>query len=151
MTVEKRGQFWFGDSQVDIRKELCRYSDLNGYRATLFADAVCDCDNKRFELQLDDSEGAAIRTCVDCQRVHPIGDSDDYLSDANLESCECPCGSCHFEIAVGVSLYQATDDIRWTYIRWTYIGCRCIDCHLIACFGDWKSEYIGSSEYLARV
>ena len=44
---------------------------------------------------------------------HPIGDSSEYLKDAELEECACPCGSEEFEITVGVSLYEDSNDVRW--------------------------------------
>ena len=77
---------------------------------------------------------------------HPIGDSADYLEEAHLEDCACPCGGEVFEIAAGVSLYQDSEDVRWFYV-----GCRCPSCGLTACYGDWKNEYNDYRELLASV
>ncbi len=97
-------------------------------------------------MQLDENEGAAVRVCAKCKAEHPIGDSDEYLEDAELEECACPCGNEEFEVTVGVSLYEDSEDVRWLYL-----GCRCPKCGLAACYGDWKNEYIGYRELLKRV
>jgi hypothetical protein len=146
MALKKRGKYRYGDSQADIREEVLRYSEANTYLANHFADAACPCGGKRFRLALDDAEGAAVRTCVGCGAVHPIGDSGEYLEDAELEECACPCGGEEFEITVGVSLYEDSADVRWLYL-----ACRCPRCALIAVYGDWKSEFNGYQELLARV
>jgi hypothetical protein len=78
--------------------------------------------------------------------VHPIGDSAEYLDDAQLEECECPCGHGSFEITAGVSLYKSSEDVRWFYL-----GCRCPVCGLIACYGDWKNEFEDYRKLLSRV
>ena len=146
MALRKKGKFYYGDSQSDIREELIRYSQLNKYTAVHFVDAVCICGGKLFNLALDEDAGVAVRRCINCQNEHPIGDSDEFLEDAELEDCECPCGSRTFEITVGVALYESSNDVKWIYI-----GCRCKNCGLTACYGDWKNEYINFSELLNRV
>jgi len=77
---------------------------------------------------------------------HPIGDSEDYLEEAELEECECPCRFDKFEVTVGVALYGGTEDVKWLYL-----GCRCVRCGLTACYGDWKNEYEDFRELLKRV
>src|SRR5882757_6596326 len=104
MSLRQQGKHIYGDAQADIRAELLRYSELNGYSASHFSDAVCKCGGRRFYLLMDDTEGAAVRECVACQEKHAIGDSDEYLADASLEECECPCGEGTFEITAGVAL-----------------------------------------------
>ena len=59
-----------------------------------------DVGRHTFRLSLDDDEEAAVRRCVACMAEHPIGDSSEYLKDAELEECACPCGSEEFEITV---------------------------------------------------
>lgn len=146
MALRKRGSNRYGDNQADIREEITRYSELNGYLAVYFADATCKCGERRFRLSLDDNEGAAVRVCTTCNVEHPIGDSNEYLDDATLEECACPCGNEAFEITVGVSLYESSDDVKWLYL-----GCRCPECQLTAVYGDWKNEYPGYLELLSRV
>jgi hypothetical protein len=146
MALVKRGKHWYGDEQADVPSELLRYSQRNGYPAEHFAHAVCQCGGRIFRLSLDDTEGAAVRVCISCGDEHPIGDSAEYLGDAQLEECECPCGHDSFEITAGVSLYECSQDVRWLYL-----GCRCPVCGLIACYGDWKNEFEGYPELLGRV
>jgi hypothetical protein len=146
MGLQKRGDYHHGDSQADIRDEVTRYSELNGYVAQHFADAECSCGGRNFRLLLDGNEGAAVRQCVACATDHPIGDSDEFLADAELEECACPCGAEKFEITVGVSLYRGSEDVKWMYL-----GCRCPNCGITAVYGDWKNEFEGYREFLARV
>ncbi len=146
MALRKRGKWRYGDSQADIRAEILRYSKGVTYFAHHYADAVCVCGGKVFSLLLDDTQGAAVRRCVACPDEHPIGDSDEYLAEAELEECACPCGGEAFEITVAVSLYDDSEDVRWLYV-----GCRCPTCGLTAVYGDWKNEYSGYRELLARV
>jgi hypothetical protein len=145
MALKQRGDHRYGDSQHDIREEVSRYA-AGSYPAHHFADAVCACGARAFRLAVDDVEGAAVRTCSACARSQPIGDSADYLEDASLEECACPCGGEVFEVTVGVSLYASSEDVRWLYL-----GCRCVACGLTAVYGDWKNEFTGYRDLLARV
>lgn len=144
--LNQRGKYWYGDSQADIRGEVLRYSKRNGYSAQYFADAICSCGNREFQLSLDDNEDAAIRRCSKCGIQHAIGDSGDYLDDAKLEECGCPCGTDDLEITVGVSLYANSEDVRWLYL-----GCRRPQCGLTAVYGDWKCEFVGDDFLLQKV
>lgn len=145
MALRKKGKYRYGDSQADLRDEIKRYSHF-GYPADHFADARCSCGSTTFNLLLDDAQGVAIRTCMKCRLRHPIGDSGEYVDGAELEECACPCESEQFEISVGVSLYQDSQDVRWLYV-----GCRCLACGLTAVYGDWKNEFEGYSDLLANV
>ncbi|MCA9179335.1 MAG: hypothetical protein KDB14_32980 [Planctomycetales bacterium] len=130
-----------------MRGEITRYSKSVGYLAEHFADAVCACGGKAFWLLLDEAAGVASRICVACEsEAHPIGDSEDFMDEADEEECVCPCGEDVFEVTVGVSLYDGSEDVRWLYF-----GCRCVACGLTAVYGDWKNEYIGYRELLKRV
>jgi hypothetical protein len=146
MALTKRDNYYFGDCLADIRPELLRYSKQNGYPAHHFAEATCKCGGQVFRLALDDNQGVAVRTCISCGAEHPIGDSGEFLEDAELGECECPCGGEEFEIMAGVSLYEDSADVRWLYL-----GCRCPNCGLTAVYGDWKNEFIGYEELLARL
>lgn len=146
MALNKRGAHFYGDSQDDIRDEVHRYSRLNGYMVQHFADAICTCGSRTFRLALDDNEGAAVRICSQCNADHAIGDSEDYLDDASPEECACTCGNEAFEITLGVSLYDESDDVKWLYV-----GCRCSKCGLTAVYGDWKNEFVGYQALLERV
>src|SRR5262245_30323958 len=102
MALRKRGKWWYGTCQTDIRAEIVRYSKEGGYLAEHFADAVCSCGNKVFALYLDDTAGVASRVCVACDAdTHPIGDSAEFMDESEEEQCTCPCGAEVFEISVG--------------------------------------------------
>jgi hypothetical protein len=146
MALKKRGKYRYGDSQKDIRAEIVRYSKENGYVAQHFADAVCQCGGRLFSVLLDENEGAAARTCIACDHQHPIGDSEEYLDDAELGQCACPCEKETFEVTVGVSLYDDSEDVRWLYL-----GFRCPSCGITAVYGDWKNEFNGYKQLLAQV
>jgi hypothetical protein len=146
MALRKKGKYRYGDSHLDIETELSRYSDLNGYPTKYYVNASCICSGKLFNLKLDDNEGVAIRSCVSCEYEHPIGDSIEYTGNAELEECECPCGFAAFEITVGISLFEESEDIKWIYI-----GCRCENCGLTACYGDWKNEYSNFYKLISRI
>jgi hypothetical protein len=146
MPISKRGDHYYGESQADIREEIWRYSEKNGYLADHFAEAVCACGGTLFGLMIDEGTGAAVRKCAYCASEHAIGDSGDYLSGAVLEEYSCLCGGEHFEITVGVSLYDESEDVRWLDL-----GCRCRGCGLTGVYGDWKSESLGYRELLAKV
>ncbi len=146
MTLHTRGAHRYGDDQADIRAELLRYSTANAYPVQHYADAVCRCGSRHFQLSLDDTEGAAVRRCAGCQQEHPMGDSEEYLEEATLEACACPCGADKFEITAGVSLYADS-----AAVRWLYLGCRCRQCGLTAVYGDWKNEFESYGELLANI
>jgi hypothetical protein len=146
MPLQKRGKHWYGEDYADIHGEITRYAGLNGYQADHFADAVCKCGDRQFGLTLDDNAGAAVRRCAACKADHPIGDSSEYMHEAQLAGCACPCGQETFEISVGVSLYEGSQDVRSLYL-----GCRCAHCGLIAVYGDWKNEYDDYRALLAKV
>jgi len=146
MVLKRRGEHRYGETQADLREEVTRYARANHYVAHHFADPICGCGSRVFRLNLDDTAGAAVRTCVGCGDVHAIGDSGEYLDEADLEECACPCGGEVFELTAAVSLYRGSDDVRWFYL-----GCRCPACGLTAVYGDWKNEFNGYQELLSRV
>jgi hypothetical protein len=146
MALTQRGNYRYGATHADVHTEILEYSKANVYEAQHFADAVCKCCCKVFGLGLDDQAGVAIRICAACKTEHPIGDSADFMERADPGMCACPCGNEEFEISVGVSLYEDSEDVKWLYV-----GCRCPKCGLTAVYGDWKNEYLDYKELLARV
>jgi hypothetical protein len=146
MGLQRRGAHSYADSQSDLREELLDYSVRNSYPAAHFADAACGCGGRLFRLLVDDTVGAALRRCAACGAEHPIGDSGEYLDEASLDECECPCGNDSFEVTVGVALYRDSDAVRWIYL-----GCRCPRCSLAACYADWKNEHDDYRELLRLV
>ena len=61
MAIRKQGQFWYSDSAADIREVLCRdWGQVDPI--TVFADAVCDCGGRVFDLQVDEEYGEGLKT-----------------------------------------------------------------------------------------
>lgn len=126
MVLKKKGKYWYGTTPEDVQSELVAYSKRNGYAAVKFSRSVCGCGNCSFELESDQNEGAARRTCTHCSTIHLMGDSDEFASDAEFERRECTCDAAEFELLSGVALYEDSNDVRWCYI-----GCQCTHCHLV--------------------
>lgn len=145
MAIHRRDDQFYADCQDDLPEVIRQYS-ADGYPAEHFADAVCSCGCRSFELAVDENEGVAVRICTRCEAEHAIGDSDEYMEDAELEFCECLCDTAAFEITIGVALYAGSENVRWLYI-----GCRCLQCGLAGCYADWKNEYVGYRELLENV
>lgn len=146
MALIKKGKWRYGENQSDIQHEIKRYSKSNTYIAEHFLDAVCDCSNTIFHLSVGSNEDVAVRTCCRCRNAHPIGDSQEYLEDSNLEECACPCEAEEFEITCGIALYKNSEDVKWLYL-----GCRCVKCGLTAIYADWKSESGNYRDFLKVV
>ncbi len=146
MALIKRGRYYYGDTSEDLQHEMSRFSRLNEYICDQFLNVVCSCGNRLFSLYVDEDAGAAVRVCSNCKHQHAIGDSDDYLDEAELERCICVCDQESLELSVGVSLYSDSDDVKWIYI-----GCRCPECRIIGVYANWKCEYIDYRELFSKV
>ncbi len=151
MTLKQRGGYWYGDDLADLREELARYSDLNGYPIDNFTDAQCKCGNDSFYFLTDEDEGVAVRRCSTCDGEHMMGDSADYADDAEVGQHTCVCEGEIFQITAGVHRYRNQDDSLSLDVRWLYLGCRCVECGLVGCFADWKNEYNGYEQLLAMI
>jgi hypothetical protein len=145
MAILQRDDQAYADSQGDLREVIRQYSS-DSYPAEHFADAVCPCGCRTFELALDEDQGAAVRVCTQCEAEHSIGDSGDYPEGAELEFCECLCDAVAFEISVGVALCPDSEDVRWLYL-----ACRCPQCNLVGCYADWEDEPVDYRELLNNV
>jgi hypothetical protein len=142
VTIDTSGKWWIGSEPVDIQGFLTAYSS-EGYKVDEFRLARCECGCEVFHLDADDTEGAARRECVKCGKVHFICDSEEYWGETDPERCTCvECGSEAFNVGVGFSLYEDTEDVRWLYV-----GERCVTCGILGCFAGWKVAY-GPSHHL---
>lgn len=151
MSLTKRGKYWYGDDHTDIRSELARYSGLNGYPIDDFVDIQCNCGNAGFRFLTDDAAGVAIRRCGKCMIEHLMGDSADFVDEAEVSRHECLCGQDLFQISVGVHRYRNQDASLSNDVRWLYLGCRCPSCGLVGCYADWKNEYLDYRELLTMM
>jgi hypothetical protein len=151
MSLTKRGNYWYGQAQADIRDDLLRYSKKSGYPIDYFADANCRCGGRLFTIDLDETQGVAGRICVVCGDQHLMADGEEYAEEAEFERRECVCGKDVFEVTAGVHVYRDPALALTEDVRWFYIGCRCADCGLVGCYADWKCEYVGYQSLLANV
>lgn len=143
--LSKKGNYWYGTTVEDIKAEVLRYSQLNGYEAAKFSESICTCGNRSFKLETDEEQGAARRVCAVCGVAHLMGDSAEYASEAELDEHECACGAGSFHLLSGVALYEGSSNVRWYYI-----GCQCTACQLVGVFADWKCEAGDASEFLVK-
>ena len=151
MALKKRGEYWYGEGHADIRAELAQYSEQNGYPIDDFADLRCRCGSDEFYLLTDEMQGVAIRRCDKCSDEHFIGDSADFAEEAEVAQRECVCAEGVFQITAGLHRYRNEDDSLSNDVRWLYLGCRCPSCGVVGCYADWKNEYNGYQELLARM
>lgn len=131
-----------------LKSQIIEYSKKNGYPAEHFVAPSCaNCECSSFTILMNEAEGVAARICSSCNDEHGIGDSDDYIDDVEeVWQLACTCDAGKFRILAAVALYEGSEDVRWFYL-----GCECITCGLSGVYGDWKNEYIGYQELLARV
>jgi len=151
MALTKRRSNWYGDDHADLREELARYSAENEYPIDNFTNVKCKCGSDLFELYTDEDQGVAVRICTQCKNEHLMGDSADYVAEAEPEQHECKCRKDKFQLVVGVHRYRNSDDSLSDDVRWLYIGCRCPKCNLLGCYADWKNEFEGYRKLLRRM
>jgi len=131
-----------------LKSQIVQYSTKNGYVAEHFVSPKCGaCGGDVFALLMNENEGVAARVCTECHDEHGIGDSDDFIDEVDeVYEVECTCEGNQFNIVAGVALYADSEDVRWFYL-----GCKCVACGLSGVYGDWKNEFNGYRELLARV
>lgn len=135
MALRKKGKYYYGDNIKDLIIELERYADLNKYPIDETEATTCSCcDGNIFMLFSDDEESAAMVQCIKCENKQYIRDSQRYLNN-KLDNYTCICGAEQFEIAIGVSFYTDTKDVRWVYV-----GGYCSKCGLVGNYVDWNER-----------
>jgi len=146
MAIDTTGKWWIGSQAEDIKGFLEAYT-AEEYPATEFRIAKCSCGSVVFNLEADDEEGCAKRTCAKCNAEHFICDSGEYWEDATPEKWKCvECKSNATNIGVGFSLYDDKNAIRWLYV-----GVRCAKCGILGCFAGWKVAYEPSLQLMDQV
>lgn len=114
MTLTRKGKHWYGSEDDDICAVIQSFSDRNGYLATDYRASVCVCGSTLFRLFDDEEAGVARRDCVSCGKSHLMGDSAEYVDEAELEAHWCLCG---------MSLWQSILVSRCTPTRAMCAGC----------------------------
>ncbi|MFI6824315.1 hypothetical protein ACIBJE_25730 [Micromonospora sp. NPDC050187] len=100
------------------------------------------CDGRAFRVAVDDEEGCALLLCLGCGTEAAVADSDDYLDDAELAECACPCGAESFAVAVGYALAGDGE------VRWVSVGLRCLADGALGVYTDWKIDYAPTAHLL---
>lgn len=136
MTIDKSGQWWRGTEAADIEEYLGAFSASNYPVARIVHARCAKCDGSVFSIRIDDDEGCAQRTCVNCGDHHLMLDSNESIEDANLDDAACPCGNESFEAAVGFAHTGSGD------IKWVYLGLRCTADDVLGVYTDWKIDYL---------
>lgn len=153
MALRQRGQYWYGDSTADIR-EILGHPYHGVLPCTHFADVVCECGGRVFDLLIDDEYRQADFPCLSCERnylFHLADDDGSYDGDpkADTEFRACPCDNnpnCRFEIVVGVCLSEGSD-----VPRQVSIGCRCTKCGLTGSYADWDGVKLPYQRVFAHI
>ena len=134
MSIVTSGKWWVGSEPADVREFLSAYSE-DSYLIDQYRQSKCGCGSLRFQLEADDNEGVARRTCAKCGKQHFICDSEEFWADADPQHWACiECDSTTCNIGVGFAQYPDSA----TSIKWIYIGVRCSDCGILGCFAGWK-------------
>ena len=141
--MERRGE-WYAGNDFDDLVEYLR-SPQGDYPADRVEQCRCSCGHTAFQLDVDDEQGCARRTCLSCRAAVLLADSDDVWDDSDPGAAQCPCGGERFEVGVGFSL-QADDDIYWITI-----AARCLSCGVLAVYADWKIDYVPTAHLFAAV
>lgn len=118
---------------MSLKKEIERYSKLNGYPISDYYEITCSCGCNEFHVFSDDEEGGAYVVCPGCGEEKDIEDSRQYIEKALNNVCNCE--NDHLVIGVGKAYYEASNDPRWVYI-----GCHCNKCGLDGVYVDWKQN-----------
>jgi hypothetical protein len=140
MTLKRRDGKWYGESASDIRELLSRHKESTGDNVDVVQEVVCDCGSRVFSILLDDEYQEAVWICQRCDAqylFHTKRVSGYYEgnSDGDIECCNCPCsirGGSYFELAVGVTLHEGSQDVDWAFI-----ACRCVVCGLTGYLAEW--------------
>jgi hypothetical protein len=127
------------NDRLDDLAAFLRRPDPGLYPIDEVRECICrSCGGRSFEVQISGDGCAARRTCLACGSRDFIADSAEYWDDdEDVEYfCACPCGEEEFAAAVGFSLREDRQDVRWLYL-----GLRCLACGQLGIYEDWKINY----------
>jgi hypothetical protein len=137
MTIDTSGKWWRGTVPEDLDEYLRRLTSQDGgHPLDVFRPSQCLCGGRTFLVSADKNEGAAERTCTECQGRHLIADSAESWDDARPRKWRCVCKSDKCNVVVGFALREGGGDVRWIYV-----GVRCLSCGVLGCLVDWSIDY----------
>lgn len=146
MTIDTSGKWWKGSGPDDLGEYLRALTPQEiGYALDAVRLARCACGSNTFSLRADRDEGGAERTCQACGVSHLMCDSAEIWTDARPRKWRCVCKRDVGNVAVGVSLREGGDDVRWILV-----GVRCTSCGVLSSYGDWKVTYSPSLHLLEQ-
>lgn len=108
---------------MNIRKEIERYSGLNGYHISEYIESSCLCGNNDFKLLSDDDEGGAYVRCSSCNAEQDIEESRKYIEEEVSNICNCD--NENLNIGIGKALHENSTEAKWVYAdktTWLIIG-----------------------------
>ena len=136
MAMRKKGKNFYGDNTDDLIAELRRYAKLNGYPIDAAEEQSCACCGEQvFTMFSDGEDGGALLRCTKCAERRFVTDSEEHLDENQLEQHACLCGNEALQVAVGLALYEGTQDVRWVYV-----GAYCPQCGLVGTYIDWNER-----------
>ena len=118
---------------MSLKKEIERYSKLNGYLISTYQEIKCSCGENEFHLYSDDDEGGAYLTCPNCKKEIDIHESRKYIKEYVNNICNCD--NKKLNIGIGVAYYSGSNDPKWIYV-----GAHCNQCGLNGVYVDWKEN-----------
>lgn len=117
-----------------LKKEVLRYSKLNGYPVSRFEAVECGCNQEELLLFSNDNQGGAFAECPTCSSQIDIMNSREYAEDPDHNVCSCENKT--LLLGVGLALYDdGTGDVRWVYV-----GALCRKCGLAGVYTDWQER-----------
>jgi hypothetical protein len=151
MSLEKRGEWWYGTESADLDAFLLQVMGRPDYAEAphRIVQAVCaGCMGTHFWLSLDESDNAR-RICVnmDCpdRDGHFICCSRQEYDEDSEEDCGCTCHGSRFELAIGFkhTLVRVGEEEAWEKngklipaVSWVFIAARCVQCGLVGLYAE---------------
>jgi hypothetical protein len=162
MTLERRGEWWYGTEAADIDAFLLQHGmgrpDYNIPHRVVHA-RCAGCGGTTFALVGDASDNVC-RVClaVPCpnEDAHYICGCERYFDDNTEQDFVCPCGRSELQVAVGFGHTLVRMEERaerksgklMPFVNWVYVAGRCVACGLIGVYADWHERGCEPPEHL---
>ena len=138
-TLRKEGKAWYGSSVDDLRRELMRFSGVNGYPADVFFEPSCPChpgQTSAMRILGSSDDSFAVVACRSCGQSQVIGsDTTRPAAATRAPSCGCALDERDGQVLVAGSLLPGSQDVRWLYVGW-----RALVCGRLRVAADWMCD-----------